>query len=396
MENYPHIIWVNWSPREYDFGTLYQQLRSYLRLLHDLHPDLQDWRGISAKGLIPINVGREDLDVHLRRLARPAPDDRSEYTALDDNFDVTGKSTAELGFQLNFSTLKAYPKGEKSYQPEPIDLHISTSNIGVNIFLSLPRDRDEKLVSKNSLKRLMATSIKHWDGGISQVFSSDFVAALKAHHHRQIGELRAVWMCYARHALLAACIKPDIPCTLERIGDDGLLFTLTEHCPDPASDADVKLALAVQAKFDEFHFNHPFVFYGWPYDPDEAHYAGHITGAPEGMAYAVGFAAFDGYDAERRVLLSAHLFKYPPGWKPDLHPIYATDVERLESLPYVVLARHQIAAVRYVGANTPIEWHIGISRHADILKVLVNDWAGIPREQLRIVYTPCSTPSCNS
>lgn len=396
MKNDTHIIWVNWAPCDYSFGTLCEQLKSYLRLLHDIHSDFVHWEGVTVNGRLPINVDMPDLDVRLRQMTRPAQDERSEYSELDADFDVTETSIAQYGYGLNFSTSMPDSKEEKSDKLESIRLHVNTSSIGVNIFLSLPRNRDVNLVSKNSLKMLMSSSLEHWNGCIAQVFSSDFVAALKAHHHRQIGELRAVWMCYARHVLLAACIKPDIPCTLERIGDDGLLFTLTEHCPDPASDADVKLALAVQAKFDEFHFNHPFVFYGWPYDPDEAHYAGHITGAPENMAYAVGFAAFDGYDAKRRVLLSAHLFKYPPGWEPDLHPIYATDVQRLESLPYVVLARHQIAAVRYVGADTPIEWHIGISRHADILKVLINDWAGIPREQLRIVYTPCSTPSCNN
>jgi hypothetical protein len=393
MENHPYIIWVNWAPRETSFGALCKQLQSYLRLLHELHPDFENWQSISINGCLPISADMDDLYARLRHLSRPKKDERLEYSALDPNFDVTENSTAEYGFGLNFSTLKS---GSEKAKTETIKLHVNTSPVGVNIFLSLPRDRNEDLISKIRLKRIMLITLEHWNGEIGQVFSSDFAAALAAQHSDGIGELRAVWMCYARHALLAASIKSDIPCPLERIGNDGLLFTLTDHCPDPSNPADVNLAVAVQAKFDEFHFDHPFVFYGWPYDPDEARYAAQITGAPEGMAYAVGFAAFDGYDAERDVLLSAHLFKFPPGWEPDLHPIYITNAERLESLPYVVLARHQIAAVRYVGADTPIEWHIGIAKHADILKVLINDWAAIPSEQLRVVYTPSSNPSCNS
>ena len=304
--------------------------------------------------------------------------------------------SSDNGFSATFYTLGEDCTGEVDWEfAETIKLRLNTGHFGPNVVLDFPGQRGKDIVRYSVLKEIVTRSIEYWQADYAQVVTT---AMLDLFPQRYLSRsiLRATWMCYIRHSLLAKCIKPDIPCTLERVGDDGLFFTLTHHSPDPARAEDRSRAIAVQAKFDEFHFNHPFVFYGWPYDPDEAHYAGHITGAPENMAYAVGFAAFDGYHAERRVLLSAHLFKYPPGWEPDLHPIYATDVERLESLPYVVLARHQIAAVRYVGADTPIEWHIGISRHADILKVLINDWAGIPREQLRIVYTPCSTPSCNN
>jgi hypothetical protein len=396
MKNDPLLIWIIWPPRQYNFAEIRNQLQNYLRLLHNLHRDFESWVGISTNGCMPVQHDLPDLDTRLRQLCRPNSDQRSDFTALDANFDVTDSSMGRFGFDFSLSTLKLYPEGQKSCQPEPIDLRISTSSVGVNIFISLPRDRDRDLVSVSGLKRLLTASLEYWNGNLAQVFSSGFASALEQQHPARIGELRAVWMCYARHSLLAECIKPDIPCMLERVRDDGLLFTLTEHCPDPSKQTDVNLAMAVQAKFDEFHFNHPFVYHGWPYDPDEARYAAQITGAPEGMAYAVGFAAFDGYDAKRDVLLSAHLFKFPPGWEPDLHPIYITNAERLESLPYVVLARHQIAAVRYVGADTPIEWHIGIAKHADILKVLINDWAAIPSEQLRVVYTPSSNPSCNS
>jgi hypothetical protein len=273
-----------------------------------------------------------------------------------------------------------------------IKLRIVTGQVGANIVLEFPAGREKDLVRADVLKEIMMRSIDFWQANNAQVLALTATEWFP----KLYSALRATWMSYFRHALLAQCIKSAIPCKIERFADDGLLFTLTPHSPDPNNAEDRSRAFALQAKFDEFHFNHPFVYYGWPYDPDEARYAAQITGAPEGMAYAVGFAAFDGYDAERDVLLSAHLFKFPPGWEPDLHPIYITNAERLESLPYVVLARHQIAAVRYVGADTPIEWHIGIAKHADILKVLINDWAAIPSEQLRVVYTPSSNPSCNS
>ena len=395
MENHPHSLWISWAPRHEDFGMMVQQIRGYLELLRDINPALQQWH-ILLDDWIPAGDDLTCLFKQLSEYGRPKKQYRQQYQHLDNNFEIVANTTSDIGFSVTFYTLGKDFDGKVDWElADTIKLRFSTGQFGPNIVLDFPGQRGEDIVRCSVLKEIMTKSISYWQADDAQVLTT---AMLDLFPQRYLSRsiLHATWMCFSRHALLAQCIKPDIPCQIERIGDDGLFFTLAPHSPNPAHAEDRALATAVQAKFDEFHFNHPFVFYGWPYDPDEAHYAVHITGAAEGMAYAVGFAAFDGYDAERRVLLCARLFKYPPGWEPDLHPIYATDAERLESLPYVVLARHQIAAVHYVGADTPIEWHIGISRHADTLRVLINDWAGIPEQQLRIIYTPPSTPSCTS
>jgi hypothetical protein len=234
----------------------------------------------------------------------------------------------------------------------------------------------------------MIATVKHWGADKVTTFTPGLDEALSNDRDCPIGPLQAGWLTYIRNRYLAASIKPDESCRVELIDGDGILFSLSEHAPDPASPDDIARARAMQSWLDGFHFHHAWTITGWPYDPADGLYAQQITGAPEGAVYAVGFVPFDGYDSVRKVVLFTRLFRLLDRHGLELDPAYRDDRSKLECLPFVVLARQHIAAVRYVGATNPIEWHVGIEQKAQALKVLLNDWAAIPEAQLRVVYTP--------
>src|SRR5690606_2662987 len=123
--------------------------------------------------------------------------------------------------------------------------------------------------------------------------------------------------------------------------------------------------------------------HGWPTTQEEQAYASAISGAPPGRVYRVGLADFAGYDASRGVLLDARLFPFENSF--DYKPTY---VKPLHANNVVAEARRQLRSVELVGADNPIEWHIGVQEMVEPLKVLLHGHAGLSPERLRIVYTP--------
>lgn len=119
-------------------------------------------------------------------------------------------------------------------------------------------------------------------------------------------------------------------------------------------------------------------------DTDAYHYQQRITGAPRGVEYNVNGVNFDGYDAQRDVLLDAKHWtqECPLG-----------DRCRSESLRQIMAdrlleeARRQIAAVQSTG--TTIEWHVVDEEMALRISAILD--RGIrdtdDRQRITVIYT---------
>ena len=252
------------------------------------------------------------------------------------------------------------------------------------VSMMLPPSRPD-LSDPAIVRQVVDAVIEHWQP-LKLELGSPELRERYLHGALSRSQIEVGWFIYVRHRLLASCLPKNLPCPVEISPDGAMLFTLTPHAPDPHMPADVEKARALQQFFDQLHFDDYTMIEGWPHNEAADDYASQVTGAPHGRKYAVAFCAFDGYDAQRDVLLFARLFSAYVG---DIaHPYALENQERRESLVFVVQARHQLAALDYAGLCAPVEWHIGIEQNARELGALLNEHAGIPIDRLRVVYTP--------
>jgi len=119
-------------------------------------------------------------------------------------------------------------------------------------------------------------------------------------------------------------------------------------------------------------------------DTDAYRYQERITGAPRGVEYNVNGVDFDGYDAERNVLLDAKHWtqECPLSDRCRFEPLKSGLADKL-----VREARSQIDAVRQ--SDTPIEWRVVDEEMALRIAAILNDGIA-PRDRGRItvIFTP--------
>lgn len=383
MNQQTHLIRAKWGSRVQSFGEVTAMISRYLTALQVIHPVFSSWQLMVKSEFAALPADEHARKLLLTDAAQPGSKDRALFLHLGPGSNIIDMTVGRNGFL--FSLYTSIPGTPRT---EPVRLEIGAgSGTGNLVLITIPTSHAE-LIEPGPMRDLMLATVSCWKADIAVAFSREFNSAIQNGTGRALSKLQAGWFSYVRNAPLAACIRPDWPCKVELLPDAGILFTLVDHAPHPDNAADVEAGRRLQARFDSLYFNHEFTIFGWPHDGADAEYAQQVTGAPPGRAYVVGFAAFDGYDAQRKVLLFARLFRLPPSYGTDLHPIYRDRPERLEALPYVAQARQQIAAVHEAGTSTPIEWHVGIEATAAALAILLNDWAGIPETQLRVVYTP--------
>lgn len=129
----------------------------------------------------------------------------------------------------------------------------------------------------------------------------------------------------------------------------------------------------------------------WSYinrpDTDAYRYQALITGAPRGVEYNVNGVNFDGYDAERNVLLDAKHWtqECPIGDKCRSEPLRAALADKM-----VAEAQRQLDATR--AAGTTIEWRVVDEemalRISAILDARVRNASA--RQRITVIYTPLS------
>lgn len=391
MSNDTYSMTVSWGARIERFADVAARIDAYLHILRSLHEDFAAWQTYvpATGGFSPACTDWGELSRHWNA-ARSIIDGeiRDDVEDTGPDGEATAQTWSRHGFELYlFGAAPGAPASRDCADDGPyLDINAG-GQFRNEISLSIPASHGWA-ANYARMRELLLATVTHWMGDLGAVHSPGFVTVELEGRELPVGQINASWLAYLRNPYLAACIRPVEACRTEVLDDDGILFSLCEHVPDPADPGDAARARAVVAWLDGFHFHHAWAVSGWPFDPADELYARQITGAPPGRVYAVAFVPFDGYDAVRKVLLFARLFRLRNDRGLDLNPVYREDHKELEALPFVVQARQHIAAVRYVGASNSIEWHVGIERNARALKVLLNDWAAIPEAQLRVVYTP--------
>lgn len=390
MSDYPIIVYARGHARATSFGDACAQVRRYLEGLRALHGDFRYWQTLPRKpiGFTALADDWTDLDAHLRAIAQPDPGEAVGYTGLDENGKLTSSSRSPGFFTFNFysSVADAAALMQDYARQDHIDLSLQVGDeLGVTVHMSIPASASGVL-TQAGVRRIVLLTAEVWQVELAEVFDLGFKERVHGQGSRSL--LAAAWFNYLRHPLIPASLPGSLPCAVEKVAEDAVLFSLSGHRPTPDDMATLKRARALQGLFNLYHLNHDFLVFGWPDDPADQRYAQQISGAPPGRAYVVAFAAFDGYDSVRQVLLFACLFHGMEQYGTTITPWLRNDSDQLERLPIVAVARQQLAALDYVGASSPIEWHVGIETHASGIAMLLNDLAGISRRRLTVLYTP--------
>jgi hypothetical protein len=230
------------------------------------------------------------------------------------------------------------------------------------------------LEAANCLKALLLMSVKKWGASFGSVRSSGMVERVSIPGDFCAGD----WLYYFPFDDLSDALPPDI--ANERFFG-GTVIQTSPHLPDPGNPAHLQYALRVREALDHLGlvWHSTYAIHGWPPDEEEWRYEEFITGAPRGRKYRVRCIDFDGYDAQRDVLLYAKLFRRLR------HQRKEWGLRGWDG-PVLNEARRQVRAAN----GTQIEWHVGLEEPAARVRTLLADYTDFKDEQLRVIYTPVS------
>lgn len=290
----------------------------------------------------------------------------------DGSVGLSSSSLNRIGFTVWYS-FQSSAEGSGGLPQDHLKLTLQGVSAGHEpaggITLAMP---SAALPSLEELQSILKVSAETWDLQVLCVRTSSFERALK-----QEGDLYAgQWLLYLPFPDLGTCLPPDIHWEPFH---KGILIQTTPHLPDANDPADVAAGKRVREVLDEFGlvWQSTYAIHGWPPDAAESSYEQFITGAPPGRKYRVRCIDFDGYDAERNVLLYAKLFR-PLRRQPKHWGLRGWDG------PVINEARRQVRAAN----GTLVEWHIGIEESAERVRTLLADYTTITDTQLKVILTP--------
>ncbi|MDY0977215.1 hypothetical protein SOM61_19835 [Massilia sp. CFBP9012] len=376
--------------RRFNFGQAVEAVRSFLLALKEVHPELAYWDVFGKKRFEPLRHDLGNLSETLRAADKPKKKYRHEVSALDADGNLTDASTARFGFTFSLFSAGAKSRGGMEYsRPEPVELsfYLGEDNASSRVSMNFPPG-EQAFLNGQAMRAIVEVAIQSWDPDNLEVWPADFYRAAVSNHEipRMV---RAGWFNYLRHPLIVPCLPETLPYAATRLDDDRILLCLGDAVPESHNQVQVAQGAAMQAVFDQFHLNERHVLAGLPLDAEEQAYLEQVTSAPADRGYAVAFTVFDGYDAERGVLLYARLFKRILGGYPfNLLPHMRDDAPLIGGLFFVAQARQQLAALDHARASQPIEWHVADAELARTLTMLLNDWLQIPPARLTVHYTP--------
>lgn len=231
-----------------------------------------------------------------------------------------------------------------------------------------------------SLKQLLGHLLTSWPSNFGGVSLANYQQRIRGSNRASYA---GQWLYYLPFPSLARCLPPDIR---HEPFANGILIETTPHMPDANNPADIAAGIRVRDVLDEFGLvnDATYAIEGWPPDQEESLYEQFISGAPPDRKYMVHCINFDGYDASRKVLLYAKLFRrlkrHPKEWG-----------LRGWDGPVLNEAKRQVRAAAKAG-GVPIEWHIGLEEPAHQVRQLLADYTNITEAQLRVIYTPLEEP----
>ena len=381
-------MFLNVYNRSFNFGQAVEGVRRLLLALGEAHPQLAYWEVLGNTRFEPLQHDLGGLARTLRAVARPEKK-KSRVSSLDANGNVTDESMDGDGFRFSvYSAASDASGGYYHSRPDHVELMfvMGGKDYPTKVSITFPSD-DQTFLGGQSMRAIVYAAIHAWDPDVLEVWPADFYrTAVSDHQIPRI--LRAGWFNYLRHPLIVPCLPDMLPYAATKLGDDRILLSLGDAVPQSDNRAQVAQATAMQAVFDGFHLNEWHVLAGLPLDADEQVYLEQVTETPADRGYAVAFTVFDGYDAERGVLLYARLFKtILKGYSFNLLPHMRDDAPLIGGLFFVGQARQQLAALDHARSAHPIEWHVADAELARTLAMLLNDWLQIPPARLTVHHT---------
>jgi hypothetical protein len=324
----------------------------------------------------PINEDLSDLEV---RITEVLSEDKKRYRYLGttSNGELAPDVVSRDGFSVSYFTYKDEPsRSHLSTQEGGVQLTVrgcsTSTEANASIGLKLPTNRYGDLHALSKLRCLLLTLLETWRGTFASVGSHSLQKAVSVPGDFCAGD----WLYYLPYPYLGQCLAKDIRWSPFH---EGVLIEAAPYPLNANDPSDLTIARRVREELDSFGlvWHSGYAIHGWPPDEEEWRYEEFITAAPSGRKYRVRCIDFDGYDAQRKVLLYAKLFRrlrrQPKQWG-----------LRGWDGPVINEARRQVRAAQ----GEPIEWHVGLEEPADRVRTLLADYTDITENQLKVIYTP--------
>lgn len=353
-----------------------ERSRVLLEKLRKIHPVFNRLSVLGASGFSPIAKDLSDLE---ERTLEVLSDDkkRHRYLGIAPNGELVPNVRSRDGFSVSYFTYKDDPiRSHLSTQDGGIQLTVrgcsTSSEANASIGLKLPTNQYGDFHTLSTLRGLLLALLETWGGTFGNVGSHCLQRAVSVPGDFCAGD----WLYYLPFPYLGQYLAKDIRWSPFH---EGILIETAPYPLDANDPADLAIARRVRDELDSFGlvWNSGYAIHGWPPDDEEWRYEEFITGAPSGRKYRVRCIDFDGYDAQRKVLLYAKLFRrlrrQPKQWG-----------LRGWDGPVINEARRQVRAAD----GQPIEWHIGLEEPADRVRTLLADYTDIIENQLKVIYTP--------
>ena len=355
----------------YQFASL-----KLIQGLQQLHPSFCRPSLLVGERYIPIKPDLSDLFQKIVGACSSAESHQDCINLLPDG--TLGPETlSRLGFSVTYALQpESESHTERITQKRGTGLVIqgaSTNNESYSeVVLTLPKDFSPDLHTALMVREMMSSILNTVQLAAGSVRPLLFERAIEQEGDLYSGQ----WLLYLPVPDLGKCLPGDIHWEPFH---NGILIQTTPHLPDADNPADIAAGMRVRGVLDEFGFawQSTYAIHGWPPDEEECRYESFITGAPPDRKYRVRCIDFDGYDADRGVLLYAKLFRrlrrQPRQWG-----------LRGWDGPVVNEARRQVRAAR----GAPIEWHVGLEESAERVRTLLAEYTDIAEAQLKVIYTP--------
>jgi hypothetical protein len=363
-----------------DTLAVYQnRSRRYLEELRRVHPIFGRLAAIGTEGVRPLPDDLAGLEGAIAELAYdPAHPHRYLRTQVDGS--LHGESLCRTGFSVSYYSRDAEGRGLISTEEGGAGLMLrgcsATNEPTSDVVIELPMDERMELHTPQMLRRLLRTMLEVWGCTYGRVRPYRYEQTVK---DGNAASYAGQWLFYLPLPELGRCLPHGI--SWEPF-HRGILIETTPHLPRAGNPKDVAAGERVRDALDDVGLisHATYAIHGWPPDREEWLYESFISSAPSDRKYTVHCINFDGYDADRNVLLFAKLFR-PLRRQPKAWGLRGWDG------PVLNEARRQVRAAAKAG-GVPIEWHIGLEEPALRVRQLLADYTDITEQQLKVIYTP--------
>ncbi|MET0499523.1 MAG: Tox-REase-5 domain-containing protein [Steroidobacteraceae bacterium] len=373
-EIFPAILTVSrrYSPAQ-TLSAYQAESRLYLQKITEILPGLGSLKVLGDGGFVEIAENLSNLELVITSVVQMKGVD-SDFLPPRTHCAISPYTRSRFGYEVTYYLSKR-DSSDKEESDLKITIRGASTDIesGSSVTCTFQKSIGARL-SPLTFRILLETSIAIWQASFGSVRSVRMEKKISEPGDFCAGD----WLYYFSFEDLGEFLPSRVTC-------DSLLHgTIIESAPhllDPDDPADLQRARTVRKALDHLGlvWHSTYAIHGWPPDEEEWRYEEFISGAPRGRKYRLRCIDFDGYDAQRNVLLYAKLFRRLRQQRKEWGL-------RGWDGPVLNEARRQVRAAN----GTQIEWHVGLEEPAARVRTLLADYTDFKDEQLRVIYTPLS------